>query len=63
MTDAMPADGLQRVHDWLVTWQGRVCRAIESWDGRGAFHADRWQRPGGGGGESRVLKGGRVIEQ
>jgi coproporphyrinogen III oxidase len=37
--------------------------AIEQADGRGRFRSDAWQRPAGGGGESRVLSGGALIEQ
>lgn len=32
-------------------------------DGGGAFREDRWQRPGGGGGVSRVLTEGRTFEK
>ncbi|MGH7578675.1 MAG: oxygen-dependent coproporphyrinogen oxidase [Gemmatimonadales bacterium] len=34
-----------------------------SLDGGGAFREDRWQRPGGGGGVSRVLAEGRTFEK
>jgi coproporphyrinogen III oxidase len=32
-------------------------------DGGGAFREDRWERPGGGGGVSRMLTGGRTFEK
>lgn len=41
----------------------RITTAIEAADGEGRFRRDAWERPGGGGGESRVLKAGRVFEQ
>ena len=37
--------------------------AVERADGGARFSRDRWERPGGGGGESRVLKDGALIEQ
>jgi coproporphyrinogen III oxidase len=41
----------------------RICAGIEQADGQAKFQRDAWQRPGGGGGESRVLKEGAVFEQ
>ncbi len=43
--------------------QGAICAAIEAADGEARFSTDRWSRPGGGGGVSRVLEGGRVFEK
>ncbi len=51
------------VREWLTGLQQRLVDAIEQADGRGRFGRDRWDRPGGGGGESRVLKAGALIEQ
>jgi coproporphyrinogen III oxidase len=41
----------------------RICDAIEAADGKAKFERDEWTRPGGGGGESRVLKEGAIFEQ
>jgi coproporphyrinogen III oxidase len=43
--------------------QDEVCAALEAADGRARFAADRWERPGGGGGETRVLQDGAVFEK
>uniref|UniRef100_A0A0A9BF97 Oxygen-dependent coproporphyrinogen-III oxidase, chloroplastic n=1 Tax=Arundo donax TaxID=35708 RepID=A0A0A9BF97_ARUDO len=44
--------------------QVEVCEALEVVEGGGArFREDAWTRPGGGGGISRVLQGGRVFEK
>jgi coproporphyrinogen III oxidase len=43
--------------------QDQVCTALEELDGRQRFREDTWQRPGGGGGRSRVLADGAVFEQ
>jgi len=51
------------VRAWLVDLQQRIVEAIEQADGRGRFGSDRWQRQAGGGGESRVLADGALIEQ
>ncbi|MEX2151430.1 MAG: oxygen-dependent coproporphyrinogen oxidase [Steroidobacteraceae bacterium] len=51
------------VRAWFVDLQQRIVEAIEQADGRGHFSSDRWQRQAGGGGESRVLTDGTLIEQ
>jgi coproporphyrinogen III oxidase len=51
------------VRAWLAGLQDALVQAIERADGRGQFSRDRWTRAGGGGGDSRVLKGGALIEQ
>lgn len=43
--------------------QDQICLALESEDGKGRFKEDKWERPGGGGGRSRVLVEGNVIEK
>ncbi len=62
MTD-LPADGVQRFRDDLLGLQGRICRQVEAWDGEGRFGTDRWTRESGGGGISRVLREGALMEQ
>lgn len=37
--------------------QDDICHQLERLDGRGRFREDRWERPGGGGGRSRVIEG------
>jgi coproporphyrinogen III oxidase len=57
----------RRVHatfvEALPALQARVCAALEAADGAGRFGADRWERPGGGGGTARVLEDGAVLEK
>jgi coproporphyrinogen III oxidase len=43
--------------------QDRICRGLEGLDGPGRFREDVWQRPGGGGGRTRVLADGGVFEK
>ncbi|MGI9262847.1 MAG: oxygen-dependent coproporphyrinogen oxidase [Woeseiaceae bacterium] len=54
---------IQAVEEYLRGLQLRICSSLEDLDGRAKFQHDSWDRTGGGGGESRVLKGGRVFEQ
>jgi coproporphyrinogen III oxidase len=48
---------------YLRELQERICAALEALDGRAKFRRDAWQRTEGGGGETRVLRGGAVFEQ
>ncbi|MCS3802945.1 coproporphyrinogen III oxidase [Chromobacterium alkanivorans] len=55
-----------RVNDvkaFLLDLQDRICAALEQADGGAQFVEDAWQRPGGGGGRSRVLAKGALFEQ
>lgn len=55
-----------RVNDvkaFLLDLQDRICAALEQADGGAQFVEDAWQRPGGGGGRSRVLTKGALFEQ
>ena len=48
---------------YLRDLQDRICAALETIDGTGTFRRDAWERPEGGGGESRVLRDGAIFEQ
>ncbi len=48
---------------YLQGLQNQICAALEAADGHGTFGEDHWDRPGGGGGRSRTLAGGAVIEK
>ncbi len=54
---------LNDVNDYLLALQNRIVAELEQLDGRGSFRRDSWERPGGGGGDSRILTGGDVFEQ
>lgn len=43
--------------------QTSICNHIEAADGKGKFRSDHWQRPGGGGGNSRIIEKGLIIEK
>lgn len=43
--------------------QDHICRELELGDGTGTFHEDKWERPEGGGGRTRIFKNGKIIEK
>ena len=51
------------VETYLRTLQETLTATLEKLDGKARFTPDRWTRTEGGGGESRVLKGGALFEQ
>lgn len=57
-----PAD-LSAVRSYLLTLQDRICAALEAEDGQNRFRTDEWARPAGGGGRTRILADGAVIEK
>ncbi len=54
---------IEQVIDLLKTLQDKICCALEQADGQGRFVEDNWTRAEGGGGRTRVLTNGAVIEQ
>ncbi len=60
MPNKLPAK--EAITTWFQGLQDRICHSLEDMDGTGKFIEDRWQRPAGGGGRSRVIQG-KVIEK
>ena len=54
---------IQAVETYLRSLQDTITSTLEKLDGKSRFLKDSWTRAEGGGGESRVLKGGAVFEQ
>lgn len=52
-----------QVKAYLLDLQERICDALTQEDGQGKFVEDTWERSEGGGGRSRVLVNGAVIEK
>ena len=50
------------VRDYLLGLQARIVEGLEAIDG-GAFRRDDWQRAEGGGGTSRLIEDGAVLER
>jgi len=51
------------VTDRLLQLQQSICTALENEDGVGKFSTENWNRDGGGGGVTRILQQGAVIEK
>jgi coproporphyrinogen III oxidase len=45
------------------TIQDEICAALEECDGIGKFEQELWEREGGGGGRTRIMQNGNVIEK
>jgi coproporphyrinogen III oxidase len=67
MPFTLPDDELAALRDEMSRFvraqQAEICAALERADGTGRFASDAWERPGGGGGLSRVLQDGAVFEK
>lgn len=67
MPTAAPKETLDRIHARMsrlaAAFQSEICAALERVDGEARFGAELWERPGGGGGVSRVLEDGPVLEK
>lgn len=53
----------EEISDWFRTLQKYICTELEEEDGAAAFIMDGWERPGGGGGITRVIQDGKVFEK
>lgn len=54
---------LDEIKAYFLALQDHICLQLETEDGGATFVEDAWQRPGGGGGRTRVLTNGNVIEK
>ena len=54
---------VEQVRTYLLQLQDTICSALAEEDGTASFITDEWQRPEGGGGRSRVLSDGAVLEK
>jgi len=53
----------ENISDWLKQLQTNICDALEKADGTAKFSTENWVREEGGGGISRVIQNGSVIEK
>ena len=53
----------ERFTQFVFDLQDDICKGLESEDGKAVFIADKWERPGGGGGDTRVIENGNVFEK
>lgn len=53
----------ENITEFLKNLQDNICSALETADGKSKFIEDNWTREEGGGGRSRVIKNGNVLEK
>jgi coproporphyrinogen III oxidase len=53
----------EEIKQWFESLQDNICKALEKADGKARFKEDLWTREAGGGGRSRMLLNGKVIEK
>jgi len=56
-------DFKEKVAEHYKLIQDSICRGLEQADGLGKFEEEIWEREGGGGGRTRIMQGGNVIER
>lgn len=49
--------------DYIHGLQDAICTGLEEMDGKAKFIEDKWERPEGGGGKTRVITNGNVFEK
>jgi coproporphyrinogen III oxidase len=54
---------VEDIESYFKDLQHRICAAIETTDGGASFHEDLWQHHSGGGGRTRLIQNGNVIEK
>lgn len=53
----------ERFQSYILDLQDTICSALEVFEPEVRFHQDLWERPQGGGGRTRVLENGEVLEK
>lgn len=54
---------INAVKHYLLQLQDNICNRLQQLDGEQSFREESWERPAGGGGRTRVLEGGGLIEK
>lgn len=50
-------------YEYIQNLQDTITQALEAIDGKARFREDLWERPEGGGGRTRIIENGNVIEK
>ncbi|MEO9965019.1 MAG: oxygen-dependent coproporphyrinogen oxidase [Reichenbachiella sp.] len=53
----------EEIQEWFKGLQDDICSKLEQTDRKGKFKEDLWDRPEGGGGRTRVINDGAIIEK
>ena len=62
-TESTEAPRTRHVRGWLLELQNRILNAFVEEDPGAVLTEDEWERAGGGGGRTRVIADGDVIER
>jgi len=54
---------VEKIKQYFLDLQDRICAELEQSDGNSSFITDEWQREQGGGGRTRVISNGSIIEK
>ena len=54
---------IEAVRSYLMELQDQICNALEAVDGQGQFEEELWSRSEGGGGRTRCISEGAVLEK
>ena len=53
----------EEITDWFKSLQDSICGELEKMDGKSKFQEDLWNREEGGGGRTRIMQDGDIIEK
>lgn len=53
----------KEVAEWFMHLQDQICTGLKKIDPGSRFIEDVWERPGGGGGTTRIFSNGKIIER
>ncbi|MES2590316.1 MAG: oxygen-dependent coproporphyrinogen oxidase [Bacteroidota bacterium] len=53
----------EQITEWFKSLQDAICISLEDTDGKGKFQEENWLREEGGGGRTRILQNGNIIEK
>jgi coproporphyrinogen III oxidase len=53
----------EEITEWFKSLQDNICNALETEDAKGKFIEENWTREEGGGGRTRIIQHGNVIEK
>lgn len=59
----MSQPSIEAVKEYLLRLQDKICESLEQEDGKATFKEENWQREQDGGGRTRVIENGGVIEK
>ncbi len=53
----------ESIETYFLSLQDVICQGLEKADGKNKFQEDLWKRPEGGGGRTRIISQGNIIEK